>query len=488
MLCAGACRCRPLEWMSKARAATGNTSSGRNQARRAIDTLAGMARALQKAATPDATIPLEPEPFQGALGTWYRKHARELPWRGIRNPYATWLSEIMLQQTRVATVIERYSEFLQRFPTIADLAAAPEDDVLALWSGLGYYRRARMLHRGAQFVVRELAGRLPTAAADLRTLPGVGEYTAAAVASIAFGESIAVLDGNVERVLLRLLGLPEEKSAAARAVLLRTANALVPPAAKRPGGKANPPGDHNQAMMELGATICLPRGPLCLQCPVFAFCKTRGEHLTPARTPLRSRHVACLLATRKRGTTTEVLLERRAAEATLMPGMLELPPLPLAAVETREPVLRLRHSITNTNYYVEVYAEAAVGSGRVPVREDPEQDLRAEADEGTDSIEAAAQQLSLRTRENARLWDVREDMEATEADRVENEVFDHPADSPAPARGLRAEIPAAEADLLWCGTMRLHGQPLTGLARKALQRLGLMPMVAVRVGSGAGSV
>ena len=129
-----------------------------------------------------------------------------LPWRGIRNPYATWLSEIMLQQTRVATVMDRYSEFLQRFPTIAALAAAPEEDVLALWSGLGYYRRARMLHRGAQFVERELGGVLPRSAVELRTLPGVGEYTAAAIASIAFGESVAVLDGNVERVLLRLLG------------------------------------------------------------------------------------------------------------------------------------------------------------------------------------------------------------------------------------------------------------------------------------------
>ena len=424
-------------------------------------------------ADPTSVLPLQAEPFRKALGTWYRKHARELPWRGVQDPYATWLSEIMLQQTRVATVIERYGEFLRRFPAIADLAAAPEDDVLALWSGLGYYRRARMLHRGAQFVTRELEGVLPSTSAGLRTLPGIGEYTAAAIASIAFGESIAVLDGNVERVLLRILGLPESKGAAARAVLLRTANQLVPPASRRKG-VTNPPGDHNQAMMELGATICLPRAPLCLNCPVFAFCQTRGEHPTGTRTPLLSRHVACLLATRKRGVVTEVLLERRAAEATLMPGMLELPPLPLDAAQGREPVLRLRHGITNTNYYVEVYAESASGGEAPAMREM--------------NLEAASAQLSFATtkpgatiqdtfREKAKgplLW--------------ENEVFREKVPVEQEASVLRTAIPANSADLLWCATNRLHDQPLTGLARKALQRLGLMPMLRVRVGGGGGSV
>ena len=301
---------------------------------------------------------LDPEAFRKALAPWFREHARDLPWRGIRNPYATWLSEIMLQQTRVATVIERYAQFLHVFPTIAALAAAPEDSVLALWSGLGYYRRARLLHRGAQFVQRELNGELPRTSAELRTLPGVGEYTAAAIASIAFGESVAVLDGNVERVLLRLLGRREDKSAAGRAHLLRTANDLIPPTPTR-RGQSNPAGDHNQAMMELGATICLPKAPLCLHCPIIAFCKTRGEHPTPARKQLLSRRIAYLLATRKHGTVTEILLERRPAEASLMPGMLELPPLPLTAIEGMEPIFRLRHGITNTNYYVEIFAEPA---------------------------------------------------------------------------------------------------------------------------------
>jgi A/G-specific adenine glycosylase len=238
--------------------------------------------------------------FRRRLGAWYRESARVLPWRGVEDPYATWLSEIMLQQTRVATVIERYKEFLKRFPTIHALAVAEEEDVLALWSGLGYYRRARMLHRGAQFVDREFGGKLPRSEVKLRTLPGVGEYTAAAIASIAFGESVAVLDGNVERVLLRMLGQSEQKGAKARASLVDAAQRLMPAASRKSSGE-NAPGDHNQAMMELGATICLPRAPLCLQCPVMELCRTRGEHVTGTRAKMQSRNVAHLLALRKRG-------------------------------------------------------------------------------------------------------------------------------------------------------------------------------------------
>ena len=428
-----------------------------------------MARPSHDAALSPSVLPLEPEPFRKALSSWYRRHARELPWRGIRNPYGTWLSEIMLQQTRVATVIERYGEFLRRFPTIAHLAAAPEDDVLALWSGLGYYRRARMLHRGAQFVVRELNGDLPSTSTELRTLPGVGEYTAAAIASIAFGEQIAVLDGNVERVLLRILGLREQKTASTRTLLLSTANDLVPPASTRKT-KANPPGDHNQAMMELGATICLPRNPLCLQCPVFAFCRTRGEHPTLARTPLRSRHVACVLATRKRGVTTEVLLERRSAEATLMPGMLELPPLPLDAVTGREPALRVRHSITGTNYYVEVFAEGAPGGVPEPAH-----------DAGATDFE---EQLALPSHGSRRSLPA----ELPGVLSAEDDVFRGEAGSLGSRHSLLAQVPIATNDLCWYGTNRLHDQPLTGLARKVLQRLGLMSMLRVRVGTGPDSV
>ena len=406
--------------------------------------------------------PLEPLAFRAALSKWYVKHARDLPWRGIHNPYATWLSEIMLQQTRVATVLERYEHFLQYFPTIGALAAAPEEAVLAMWSGLGYYRRARMLHRGAQFVQRELQGEMPRTVAELRTLPGVGEYTAAAIASIAFGESVAVLDGNVERVLFRLLGLPEDKSAATRTLLLRTANELVPP--KTPHrGRGNPPGNHNQAMMELGATICLPRGPLCLHCPVLDFCKTRGEHPTAARKQLRSRRIACLLATRKRGTRTEVLLERRAAEASLMAGMLELPALPLDAVQHREPVLRLRHSITNTNYYVEIFAEPSTN---------PDDNLE-EALGEMDDFDGASETLPLPSEP--------EDPEAFNEDEA---VYKATPDELLRGLSLRAQVPAKESDLSWASMQKLHGLPLTGLTRKTLQRLGLMSMQDVRLRDG----
>jgi A/G-specific adenine glycosylase len=379
--------------------------------------------ALKRSAQVEAAPVLEfdvPE-FRRKLMRWYRQHARKLPWRGVDDPYKTWLSEIMLQQTRVATVMDRYQEFLVRFPTITDLAAADEADVLALWSGLGYYRRARMLHRGAQFVEREMQGQLPRTAVELRTLPGVGEYTAAAIASIAFGESIAVLDGNVERVLLRLMGEPEEKSAQARARLVVIAGMLTPPAQqRRHSAHSNPAGDHNQAMMELGATICLPRSPLCLQCPVMAMCRTRGEHVTPARTKMQSRTVAHLLALRKRGVVTEVLLERRSDEASLMAGMLELPGLPLDVTEGREPALRLRHAITTTNYYVQIFTESVVSDG------------------GTGE--------------------------------------------PAVEHSLVEQIPAAKAVLDWVPTSRLVQLPLTGMTRKALRRLQVIMLPQVKMG------
>jgi A/G-specific adenine glycosylase len=339
--------------------------------------------------------------FRRKLMSWYRSHARELPWRGVSDPYRTWLSEVMLQQTRVVAVIEHYESFLRKFPTMLALALAPESEVLATWSGLGYYRRARLLHKTAQFLTRERGGVLPGTAAELRTLPGIGEYTSAAIASIAFGESIAVVDGNVERVLLRLAGRPEIKTAAGRAFVQRKASALMPK--RRFGEGVNAAGDHNQAMMELGATLCLPRNPLCLHCPVYSMCKTRGEHVTPARAAQLSRPAAYLLSLRKRGTLTEVLLELRAHDASLMPGMYELPPLPLDAVQGREPLLRLRHAITNTNYYVQIFAAHGPEDG-----------------------------------------------------------------------GLRRAIPAANSDLHWVLTNRLGSLPLTGLTRKALQRLDVM--------------
>ena len=417
-----------------------------------------------------SALPFEAELFRRELQSWYRKHARDLPWRGIRNPYATWLSEIMLQQTRVATVVERYTEFLRRFPTLASLAEAKEEDVLALWSGLGYYRRAHLLHRAAQFVHREFSGRLPRTAQGLRTLPGVGEYTAAAIASIAFGEPVAVVDGNVERVLLRILGQAEDRSAKARARLSAAAQALVPDPAKRKE-RTNPPGDHNQAMMELGATICLPRQPLCLECPVMNLCATRGEHATAARDKPQSRIVAHLLTLRKRGTATEVLLLRRPADAPLMPKMLELPPLPLEAIEGREPVIRLRHSITNTNYYVQIFAESAPGVAPLA--------LHIAGEDETENPTELRPEFPLEFG--------RETAPATRPPKAyEDDLFvPEDADIPgldadprltAPEGALLAQIPASQHDLEWTPTARLAFLPLTGLTRKALQRLGVMSL------------
>jgi len=286
------------------------------------------------------------------LLAWFDRNRRDLPWRRTRDPYSIWVSEIMLQQTRVAVVIERYTAFIERFPTVGSLALAAEADVLALWSGLGYYRRARMLHQAAKVVVAELDGHLPANAGDLRQLPGIGAYTAAAIASIAHGEAVAVVDGNVERVVQRLAGMGSEASDG-RAGLDRQirlfAEAMLDP--KRPG-------DHNQAMMELGATVCLPRNPLCLQCPLVANCKTRGEHPTPTRARMLSQDAAYALVLRGGAGDPEVLLEQRGPAETVMPNMWELPAL--RAADTRESAHRmtLRHAIMQVNYAVRVFSVA----------------------------------------------------------------------------------------------------------------------------------
>ena len=297
--------------------------------------------------------------FAAALLAWYRRYARDLPWRREPDPYRTWVSEIMLQQTRVTAVLEHFRAFTGRFPTLVALALAPEDEVLSRWSGLGYYRRARMLHRAAKFLLQEHEGTLPRTAAELRKLPGIGSYTAAAIASIAFGERAAVVDGNVERVLLRVAGRPEQPDRETLEFIQRFAQALIDAPAREAesaGTTAPPPGDHNQAVMELGATVCLPRAPRCLECPVYAWCRTRGEHPTPERAAMKSERVAYALATRNIGARggVEVLLHRRGAELSLMPGMLELPTL-RSAPAVVEPMLRLRHAIVGTNYYAEVF-------------------------------------------------------------------------------------------------------------------------------------
>jgi len=290
------------------------------------------------------------------LVDWYRRNRRDLPWRSRNDPYAIWVSEIMLQQTRVAVVVERYQAFMARFPTLFSLALAPEEDVLALWSGLGYYRRARMLHKAAQFVAQNLKGSLPATSTELRTLPGIGGYTAAAIASIAFGEPVAVVDGNVERVLSRLGGWESATRAGALALRRKVeewAARLVDP---------KHPGDYNQAVMELGALVCTPRSPKCLECPVAKDCKTQGEHKTSPRPRMLSREVAHALSVRSgRGTGAtrgagcrEVLLEQRAATQTVMPGMWELPVLREAAVPEEDLRMTVRHAIMQVNYYVRI--------------------------------------------------------------------------------------------------------------------------------------
>jgi A/G-specific adenine glycosylase len=281
---------------------------------------------------------------------WYDRSKRDLPWRHTNDPYAVWVSEIMLQQTRVAVVIERWKDFLERFPTVQALANAEEQDVLALWSGLGYYRRARMLHKAARAVVAEHAGRVPDNAEGLRKLPGIGAYTAAAIASIAHGEHIAVVDGNVERVLSRIRGWESHDAvgeAAVRRKVEEFSVALV---------DARRSGDFNQAIMELGATVCTPRNPQCLVCPWKTECRTLGEHKTPKRAAMTSSEIDCLLTVRDGDRGAEILLEQRAATNSVMPGMWELPSLEIGDKSGFEERLTVRHAIMQVNYTVRVYA------------------------------------------------------------------------------------------------------------------------------------
>ena len=294
---------------------------------------------------------LKPESIvalRGQLLGWYAKSRRDLPWRRTKDPYAIWVSEIMLQQTRVATVIERFQAFLVCFPTVEALAAASEQEVLALWSGLGYYRRARMLHSAARMLVARGLNCLPATAVELRTLPGIGAYTAAAIASIAHGEAVPVVDGNVERVLCRLMRWSMDSDAATlRRKIERVAAQLVDP--RRAG-------DFNQAMMELGATVCLPRGPHCSECPLHAHCLTRGEHKTRPRAAMQMRQIAHALAIRvcPADHGREVLLEQRPASQSVMPGLWELPALRSADIPESDLRMTVRHSIMQVNYTVRI--------------------------------------------------------------------------------------------------------------------------------------
>jgi len=271
------------------------------------------------------------------LLAWYDENRRDLPWRKDRNPYHVWLSEIMLQQTRVAAVLEHYRRFLKKFPTVQRLAAARESSVLAAWSGLGYYRRARMLHAAAKVVVSQFEGKFPNRRGALQQLPGIGRYTSAAIASIAYDEPVAVVDGNVERVLQRFTGKHVKGEG-----VWQIAESLLDP---------QRPGDFNQAMMELGATVCLPRQPKCLLCPVSALCVSRGE-LKISRAASRQHKREIRLALTRRN--DEVWLVQRGNNESLMPGMWELPEF-TPDDASGNALLSLRHSITVTDYSVHVF-------------------------------------------------------------------------------------------------------------------------------------
>lgn len=276
--------------------------------------------------------------FRGALLKWYHANRRDLPWRRTDDPYRIWLSEIMLQQTRVAAVLEHYDRFLKRFPTVQKLAAAREASVLAQWSGLGYYRRARNLHAAAKVVAKER--QFPRSSAELHRLPGIGRYTAAAIASIAFGEPVAVVDGNVDRVIARITGRNvsgEQVWAMAEQLLSREY-----------------PGDFNQAMMEIGATVCLPGEPNCSECPVRGFCRTRGRHASTVKAPRQNKREIAFALERRDGS---VLLVQRSANEQLMPGMWELPQV--APQASDEQLFSVRHSITVTDYKVQVVGRNA---------------------------------------------------------------------------------------------------------------------------------
>ncbi|MGA3055904.1 MAG: A/G-specific adenine glycosylase [Candidatus Korobacteraceae bacterium] len=275
-----------------------------------------------------------------ALLAWYDEHRRELPWRRDADAYRVWVSEIMLQQTRVAAVVDHYARFLKKFPTVRTLAAARESSVLAVWSGLGYYHRARRMHQAAKLIARQRRGIFPRTAEEWRELPGIGRYTAAAIASIAFGEAVAVVDGNVERVIERMFGAAEGREAA-----WRRAESLL---------DRERPGDFNQAMMELGATVCTPRAPQCPVCPLHDWCTSRGAHPARPQAARKRRQLIYGLA-RRNGS---VLLVQRPADASLMAGMWELPALPDAQHNGAKPMAKLRHAITDTDYEVLVFTAA----------------------------------------------------------------------------------------------------------------------------------
>ncbi len=298
-----------------------------------------------------SAIPPSRPDFARRVIAWQRRHGRhDLPWQNIRDPYPIWISEVMLQQTQVATVVPYFRRFMARFPDIAALAAAHPDEVLAHWSGLGYYSRGRNLHQAARLVAERHGGRFPRDFAEILALPGIGRSTAAAIGVFAFGQRRAILDGNVKRVLTRCLGAAPAAGKAAETRLWEWAEALLP---RREVER------YTQGLMDLGATVCTPRNPRCPQCPLRAGCPAAGQAMAAAapRRRILPRRSTVMLALLREGT---VLLEKRPA-AGLWGGLWSLPELPrdepdiLAYCQTRlgceaEPLQSLptvRHAFTH---------------------------------------------------------------------------------------------------------------------------------------------
>jgi A/G-specific adenine glycosylase len=306
---------------------------------------------------------IEPEPLgqsqrEGvarALLDWYARERRQLPWRLHGDPYSIWISEIMLQQTQVATVIGYYERWMKRFPNVAALAAAETEDVLHAWQGLGYYSRARNLREAARKIVASFAGRLPESIEELRSLPGIGPYSAGAIASIAFGADEPVVDGNVVRVLTRLFCLAgDPKRAPLHGQIWALARALLP------SGRAS---DYNQALMELGATCCTPRAPRCSLCPISPHCAALKQdrvqefpHSAPRPPVLPERRAAAVVVRRGR-----VLVVQAPARAPRWAGMWQFPDVELGADEA--PSTRLEASVKSSTG-ITIAAGASIGNLR----------------------------------------------------------------------------------------------------------------------------
>jgi A/G-specific adenine glycosylase len=289
----------------------------------------------------------EPSPFGSLLLTWYKSNARSLPWRGHPDPYAVWISEIMLQQTRVETVIPYFMRWMEQFASIEALAASSEQDVLNAWEGLGYYSRARSILKAARMVIEQFGGVLPRTRAELQKLPGLGRYTAAAISSIAFGQDEVVLDGNVKRVLSRCFNISEAiDTPTGEKVLWQKAEELLP------HGSA---GDYNQAVMDLGAMICTPRAPACEKCPAASICAAKAlglqERLPVVTEKKPIPHYLVAAAVIHRG--EKVLIARRPSKG-LLGGLWEFPGGKVESGETLPEALR-------REIREELAAEIAVG-------------------------------------------------------------------------------------------------------------------------------